>query len=241
MRVTELELLSIWEQGIDRPMFERALLLLEAVSDQSMDSLATLSIGQRDLKLLELREALFGRSVPCIVACPSCNEHLELNFDSDELRVSGKMGDVQPEYMLETGDFILQYRLPNSIDLSLASSVDTNGRDLLLQNCLMTARQGARELVYTELPPNVLDALSSAMAEADLQSHLELALTCPVCEHDWSAVFDIVSYLWSEIQNWAMRTMREVSLLARAFGWSESEILALSPLRRQLYLQGARI
>lgn len=241
MRVTASELLSTWEQGLDRPMFERALLLLEAASGQSMDSLATLSIGQRDLKLLELREVLFGRSVPCIVTCPSCAERLELNLDSDALHVSGKTSDVQPEYTLEIEGFILKYRLPNSADLSLASSADANGRNLLLQSCLMTAHQGMRELACTELPPAVLDALSSAMAEADPQSNLELALTCPACEHAWSAVFDITSYLWSEIQNWAMRTMREVYLLARTFGWSEAEILAMSPLRRQLYLQGAGV
>jgi len=239
MRVAASELLSIWEQGIDRPMFERALLLLAAASGQSMDSLATLPIGQRDLQLLELRESLFGRSVPCIVTCPSCAERLELNLDSDALRVSAKTDGVQPEYTLETEGFILKYRLPNSADLSVASSANSNGRDLLLQNCLMTAHQGECQLGYAELPKEIQDALSNAMAEADPQSHLELALTCPVCEHAWSAIFDITSYLWSEIQNWAMRTMREVCLLAHAFGWSEAEILAMSPLRRQLYLQGA--
>ena len=241
MSVAASELLSIWEQGIDRPMFERALLLLAAASGQSMDSLATLSIGQRDLKLLELREALFGRSVPCIITCPSCAERLELNLDSDALRVSAKTDGVQPEHTLETEGFTLKYRLPNSADLYLINFASGNGQDLLLQSCLITAHRGTRELACTELPSEVLDALSSAMVEADPQSHLELALTCPACEHAWSAVFDITSYLWSEIQNWAVRTMREVCLLARAFSWSEAEILAMSPLRRQLYLQGAGV
>jgi len=241
MRVAASELLSIWEQGIDRPMFERALLLLAAASGQSMDSLATLSIGQRDLQLLELREALFGRSVPCIITCPSCAERLELNLDSDALRVSAKTDGVQPEYTLKIEGFTLKYRLPNSADLSLVNAASGNGRDLILQNCLMTAYQGKRQLDYAELPKEIQVALSNAMAEADPQSHLDLALTCPACEHAWSAVFDITSYLWSEIQNWAMRTMREVCLLARAFGWSEAEILAMSPLRRQLYLQGAGV
>lgn len=237
MRVTASELLSIWEQGINRPMFERALLLLEAASGQSMDSLATLSIGQRDLKLLELREILFGRSAPCIVACPSCTERLEFNLDIDELRVSEKTEDVQPEYTLETEGFTLKYRLPNSADLSIASSANSNGRDLLLQSCLMTAHQGARELVCTELPTEVLDALSRAMAEADPQSHLELALTCPECGHAWSAVFDIVSYLMEEIHRWAKHMLQEIHHLARVYGWREADILAMTPTRRRAYLE----
>lgn len=237
MKVTASELLLIWERGIDRPMFERVLLLLEAASGQSIDSLATLSIGQRDLKLLELREVLFGRSIPCIVACPSCNGRLELNLDSDALRVSGKTENVQPEYTLETEGFILKYRLPNSADLSLASSANSNGRDLLLQSCLMTAHQGARELACTELPLEVLDALSSAMAEADPQADTQLALTCPDCGHAWSAVFDIVSYLTEEIDRWARHMLREIHHLARAYGWREADILAMAPTRRRAYLE----
>ena len=83
----------------------------------------------------------------------------------------------------------------------------------------------------------MLDALTEAMAEADPQSHLELALSCPSCQLDWQSVFDIASYLWSEIETWALRILSEVHILASAYGWRETEILALSPLRRQLYLE----
>jgi len=75
------------------------------------------------------------------------------------------------------------------------------------------------------------------MVESDPQSHIELALTCPACEQDWQVVFDIASYLWSEIQTWALRILHEVHILASAYGWREADILALSPLRRQLYLE----
>jgi uncharacterized protein YbaR (Trm112 family) len=242
MKMTASELLAVWEKGIDRPMFERALLLLETASGQSMDSLAALSIGQRDLKLLELREALFGCALPCITACPACNEHLELSLDSNDLRISGESDPIQTQ-TLEIDGLKLEFRLPNSADLAFAGSLNdkAGARDILLQRCLVVAYQETHEVAYGELSPMVMDALSKAMSEADQQSQLELALICPSCEQNWSMVFDITSYLWSEIQNWAMRTLREVYLLARAFGWSEADILALSSLRRQLYLQSVGV
>ena len=41
----------------------------------------------------------------------------------------------------------------------------------------------------------------------------------------------------SEIDAWARTILYQVHLLASVYGWSESEILALSPWRRHLYLQ----
>ena len=63
---------------------------------------------------------------------------------------------------------------------------------------------------------------------------------CPACDHRWSTVFDIASYLWSEIHAWAKRLLRTVDTLARTYAWREADILALSPSRRQIYLELAR-
>ncbi|MEA1978379.1 MAG: phage baseplate protein, partial [Chloroflexota bacterium] len=63
-----------------------------------------------------------------------------------------------------------------------------------------------------------------------------MTLTCPECSHQWEVLFDIASFLWTEINNWAERTLRTVHQLASAYGWAEREILNLSPVRRQLYL-----
>jgi hypothetical protein len=46
-----------------------------------------------------------------------------------------------------------------------------------------------------------------------------------------------VSYLWAEVHSWALRTLHEVNVLASAYGWRESDILALSQWRRQAYLE----
>jgi hypothetical protein len=45
-----------------------------------------------------------------------------------------------------------------------------------------------------------------------------------------------VSFFWQELDDWADRVLRDVHELASAYGWPENEILALSPRRRQCYL-----
>jgi hypothetical protein len=74
------------------------------------------------------------------------------------------------------------------------------------------------------------------MAEADPQADVQLALSCPDCGHSWLAAFDIVSYFWSEVNSWAQRLLGEVHTLASFYGWSERDILAMSPVRRHIYL-----
>jgi hypothetical protein len=78
--------------------------------------------------------------------------------------------------------------------------------------------------------------LADDMRQRDPGAEVRMALSCPICGHAWSATFDIVSYLWSEIEDWAQRLLADVCVLATACGWSERDILGLSPTRRQIYL-----
>jgi hypothetical protein len=74
------------------------------------------------------------------------------------------------------------------------------------------------------------------MAELDPQADVQLALQCPSCSHPWHDPFDIATFFWGEINAWAVRILREVHMLAAAYGWSETDILAMNARRRQVYL-----
>ncbi|MGY6275043.1 T4 family baseplate hub assembly chaperone [Methylomonas sp. MgM2] len=236
--LTASNLMAIWEQGMERSMFERANMLLQTSTGCTKDTFQTLTIGQRDSKLLDLREALFGRKVPCKITCPACNEWLELDLDIGDLRVSKDLDTVSDIHLLDSYEFTLEYRVPNIGDLAFASVLDaTLAKNSLLERCVISAKKGNDPIAYRELPEETRSTLANALLEADPQSHLELDLTCPACEKNWASVFDITSFLWGEIHNWALRTLREVYLLASAFGWREVDILAMSPMRRQLYLE----
>jgi hypothetical protein len=93
------------------------------------------------------------------------------------------------------------------------------------------------EVELPSLPDEVSEAVVAEIARHDPQGDIRFDLVCPDCSHRWEAIFDIVTFAWNEIGAWAGRLLRQVHTLARAYGWREAEILALSPFRRRLYLE----
>jgi len=108
---------------------------------------------------------------------------------------------------------------------------------MLFERCMCNVQGDGIESRSDLITPAIAASIESRMAQLDPQAQVELDMNCPACDQSWLAPFDIVSFLWMEISAWARRTMHEVHLLARAYGWSEPEILSLHPVKRQMYLQ----
>lgn len=233
------ELLEAWERSAVEPPVRRGLALLASASPgMTPEQLARLSVGERDARLLQLREAVFGPRLSGLAHCPACGETVESEFTAPSL--GGVTGDTVPEFLaLSAEGFEVRFRLPNTLDLEAAAAVAESGgaKGRLLERCVIRAEQGGQPIGAAALPPSVVQALSEAMEAADPQANIELALACPSCGHRWSAALDIGSFFWAELNSWAGRTLREVHLLASAYGWTEAEVLALSSWRRQAYLQ----
>ena len=219
------EILDVWERGRGRTLPERALDLLVA-GGHGEPPPDLLSVGERDAVLVELRELTFGPSLPAVVACPSCSEQLEIELAADDLREEGGSPD---EIELGLEGHRVRFRPPTAGDLvEVARVADVEeGRAVLLRRCVLEG----------EISPEVEAAVAARMAEADPGAWIELALACPECGNEWTAPFDIVSFLWEEIGACARRLVRDVHALASAYGWRESEVLALSAARRSAYLE----
>jgi hypothetical protein len=233
------ELLVAWEQGLGQLPVERALTLLAATDSKSpQNALAKLSIGRRDDRLLSLREQIFGSELNSLTVCPGCGERLEFRVTAADLRASS-CPPVPERLSLKVDDWQVEFRLPNSDDLmDIGGLVDaTAGRASLLKKCILSAERSQSAEAVNALPEKVVIAVIERMSESDPQANVQLALSCPMCAREWRTTFDIVSFLWSEINAWADRILREVHTLARAYGWREADILALSPWRRQAYLE----
>jgi hypothetical protein len=102
---------------------------------------------------------------------------------------------------------------------------------------VIAAERDGESVPASSLPETVLSAAAAFLAAADAQADVQLAVSCAGCGHGWTALFDIVSFFWSELEAWALGILREVHTLASAYGWREADILALSPARRLSYLQ----
>ncbi len=230
-------LLDAWERGHERSPIERALLLLAAAEPgEPLDRLAHISIGERDARLLTLRERAFGRRMGSRVACPSCAMALEFEFTTDDVRVSE---DTRRDHStVQCDGYEVRVRPANSADLaSLAATEDvTSNVHRLLGCCVVAASCDGLTVAVDALPARVTQHVSERLSEIDPQADVRIAADCPSCAHRWQAPLDIASYVWAEIHAWACRLLRDIHSIASAYGWREVEIVAMSPIRRQVYL-----
>ena len=241
-------LLAVWEQGLVQRPAQRALTLLHAaVPEASVQTLAQLSIGQRNALLLTLRKQTFGSQLASVATCPACSQRLELNFAVSDIRVTpslpspseGEDGGKVEVLLLHADGYTVRFRLPNSLDLlAIADQEDVaSARQQLLARCLLSVHQNSEAVAADQLPADLADKINAQMDQADPQADIQFALACPACGHRWQAAFDIVYYLWREVDDWAVRILRDVHVLASAYGWSETDILTMHPWRRQIYLE----
>lgn len=231
------EVIQIWEQGRDRHPVDRALLLL-AVGQPNLapETLASLTMGQRNHRLLEMRQATIGDALDGLATCPQCRETLEFSTRVSDLLLPEP---DQPAFTLQAEDYQIRYRPPDSRDLVaiLGSPDHEAARDRLLQRCVQQVTQGDQEIPLAMLPAALLVTLGEDMLNQDQQAEMRFAFVCPACSHQWSALFDIVSFLWAELAARAQRLLLEVHQLARAYGWPEADILSMSSQRRHAYLE----
>lgn len=244
MRVpSAAQLLETWEGALGLPPAQRALsLLASAAPDLTHEALAALPLGRRDARLLRLRECLFGGQLQLVVPCPHCAQLIESRLGAADLGFDGEQAFAETHGM-QSQDYTLSFRPPASTDLiALAGEMDAErARERLLERCVLEARDPSGVAIPARaLPQPVLAELAAHMESVDPGAVVELSFDCPACHHSWQEVFDIAGFLWREIHAWAQRTLRDVHALACAYGWREADVLALSPTRRQIYLELCR-
>jgi hypothetical protein len=224
--------LALWEQGRARHAIDRALLLFAAACpDLPADRLADLPLGQRNAALLRLRHWAFGPEIRACVDCPGCRERMELAFEADMFLPPESAAHDGDEH--ETDGF--RFRLPTSRDLAaLLGHADVNSAAArLLERCCI-ARPGGDQASSLD---GLLEKIEAELEALDPCADIELSLVCESCAHAWTAPFDIAAMLWDEVEARARALLATVDTLARAYGWSERDVLALSEQRRAAYLE----
>ncbi len=240
-RLSASDCLAIWEQGAGHHPVQQALRLLSAAwPEVEPDTLAQLSLGQRNCLLLQLQEQLFGPQIESVVVCPDCGQQVELTLNIRDIIGQPDQEPVEPKEprLFSQGDYKIHFRLPNSLDLFAIEPYQEAAlaRNALLERCLVLTQQGDQTISSEQLPSEIEAQLIDQMTQADPQADIELAITCPFCANAWQAGFDIIHYLWRELTAWAYRFFGDIHTLASVYGWAEADILALSPWRRQAYL-----
>lgn len=212
-------LLELYQTGRTRDALTRAGLLgRAAVSVDGADDTdpMALPLGELDRRIWALRHDLFGAGPGAAVAsCTNCGARLEFDLPADFVPPAASApGAVQVEWRGAS----YPLRLPCLADFGPGGLHPENLGPGPWHDPDFAAHAAA-----------VLHASDPALA-------MTFALTCPDCGAALDKVFDPATYLWAEIEDMARHLLHEVVRLARAFGWSETDILAMPPARRALYL-----
>src|SRR5215469_7053050 len=166
--LSAVELLRVWEQGLEQTPVDRALALLEAACvDSAHQSPAEFSVGERDAHLLALREQTFGPEIQAFARCAQCGRELELRFAANDVRVQSEE-PAQHSMTLTDGEYDVRFRLPNCEDLRKAQASPADAGEtmqLLLQRCVLESRLGETEVSVRHLPDGVIARISERMAE----------------------------------------------------------------------------
>lgn len=225
--------LDIWEAGLPLAPAARAMLLLQAVDGGDPSGWP---VGRRDRALLR---TYGGGALAAITECPSCGALLEIAVDPDQVTDSP---EAPARVTVAAGGYRVTARPPTAGDLS-ALPRDASPDELcdaLLAECVLEASQDGAPVGPEVLPGPVRDAVESALEQADPGADISLLLSCEECGTEWAESLDPVRFAWSALESSARRLATDVHQLAAAYGWSEQEILGLSPFRRRLYLSAVQ-
>jgi hypothetical protein len=235
--LTAAELLEVWETGQDRDPARRALVVLAAATGAPAADLLAVSIPRRDTLLFDVRRLTFGDELRAIVSCPACGESLE--FSTTVTAFAPAESPPAESVTIETGTLRASIRPPTTVDLLAirdARSIET-ARDELLSRCIESLERDGTPVPLASLGADEIAALAAVASDDGALSDLVLDLSCAACGAAWQSTFDVAAFLWEEVRAFASRLLPEVHRIARAYGWSERDILALSPSRRARYLE----
>ena len=142
MRIpSDSELIAIWEMRRGRtPGRPRAHAALACFRAESLEEVARLSIGARDARLIEIYEYLFGPSLDAFAQCPACAEAARVQ--PLHPRPHGTAKSSSAASTLEAGEFRVELRLPDSLDLCAVSGCSdlTQAGRLLMERCVVAAK-----------------------------------------------------------------------------------------------------
>lgn len=211
--------------GIDTPAIEQVL---------------ELTAGDRERLLLALCERLFGPEVDLIATCPSCSEAAEFSIRFADILPAHPVTKVSadPHVELDAGGetWAARLRPPTGADLEYAARNGSRGVRQLITNCVVELTDPAdKHVIPSALPAACEDQVADALLALDPAAETRIAAECPVCGHKIDALLDGYALLQNGLGG-SQRVYDDVFRMARAYHWSEAEILSLPLRRRRHYL-----
>lgn len=219
----------------DRPALVTALLQafliqLDGTPAEPIE-LWNLAVSTRHLLLVRIAAALEDTEAFTLqLRCPSdgCRELLEVPLSVTALTALHDEHAAHSTLTLPGNDVAL--RRPTGDDLRRWRAIpatDQSGR----QQALL------RDLTVAGRLPDDPAPLADALEAFDPLLAFAFTMTCPVCGGAAEHALDLEALALARLQARQTRLLRDVHRLARAYGWTEAEILAVPSSRRACYLE----
>jgi hypothetical protein len=231
-------LLSLWERALPAQPIQRTAAILQMFDrDCAASDIAALTLGERHRALLRVRRLLFGSQFVAAIVCPACGEKLTAQFSAEDL--ASHVHTSKPTITWMCDDTELTLRAPTLGDLLHAA--DAQDVDMawqrVVRRCIATAVRHHEPVDIDSLPVTMLEEAGAQLEHIDPDARHTLHVDCAACGEATDHTLELGVFLWQEIQTQALRLLRDVAQLARGYGWRESDILAMTPLRRAAYLE----
>ena len=209
-------LLDLADPGAATRLLRRLLPDGEAVDE--------LNVAEYDRLLAAVFDALYGDRVEARTRCSACSETLEISLSLAALAAAPPDVEIELAGPDESGVFTLpdgrRIRPPTVADLGRA--VHAGDVAALRRACVVAGDPDA--------DPEMLEAGLEAAAPALAR---DVAAICPSCAATQAVRFDLAAFLVASLTRERPFLIREMHLLARAYGWSLTEILSLSRVDRR--------
>lgn len=223
---TTAVLLDAWDAACAVPEVARGAVVLATAAGLEADALVDVPLSEVSHLAWRCLMDSFGDSLDVVLGCDACGEQLDVSLPLTPLVADGRATTPGP---VEVPGTSLTLRPPTTRDL-LAAVGSTDAAGTVLRRCAASGADQALDEGALGLAAELLDSVTGGAL-------VELACTCPACGAPAQAVLDACALLWEAVADAAPRLLREVAILAAAFGWSEPEVLALPATRRTAYLE----
>ncbi|BDA84735.1 hypothetical protein Sa4125_22770 [Aureimonas sp. SA4125] len=228
-------ILALHDAGAGLDGTERVLL---ALSIHQPGGEANVPLGIRDRILLDMYRVTFGSVIDAVATCSACALQMDVPLDAATLVVEAKP-DASPQILVD--DWSILVRPLDTADLIRAALCqDRTAAALTLAHAaIVSATCEGKAVAPDGLPPAIARAAEEAVMALDPMAETVVDVACPACGSVTPLGFDVGAFLWRAIDQAACGLLDDVATLARRYGWSERDVLAMSPHRRLHYLAAA--
>lgn len=205
--------------AIDADDTRAALRLLERLFEAGADP-RELTAPERDRVLAEVYVRNYGDRIQSEPHCAKCGVRFDVDFRLSELVES--TWPTAPPRRLDIDD-LRCLRVPNGCDeLAVRGLAGNDALEALAARCTVARTSGSQST-----PPIPVADMSTLLEQTAPVLDLELGANCPDCSAHNDLGFRIQSYLLQRLLAERRQLPGQLDRLARAYGWSATEILSL--------------